>query len=220
MGEQHGEVDVDGVVGVADVAHLPGRLADVHKGADQLVALGGGQHLLGDDADEQDLHAVDMGDPEGLEHPPSVGFDVQIGVDDGEIRALLQKQKMGQTVIDLMVADGGHVRPHQIHDADGGGTLVLRVDDAAAEHIARHGIDHIFLLPPHLVDIAGEQRYAAHQPLVDLLGQKIAVHIVRVQDRQLFQVLHTPFPPSAAPIAHYTAMIWRFGGKSKNNSRR
>ena len=178
VGEQHGEVDVDGVVGVADVAHLPGRLADVHKGADQLVALGGGQHLLGDDADEQDLHAVDMGDPEGLEHPPPVGFDVQIGVDDGEIRALLQKQKMGQTVVDLVVADGGHVRPHQIHDADGGGTLVLRIDDAAAEHIARHGVDHIFLLPPHLVDIAGEQRYAAHQPLVDLLGQKIAVHIV------------------------------------------
>ena len=144
---------VDGVVGVADVAHLPGRLADVHKGADQLVTLGGGQHLLGDDADEQDLHAVDMGDPEGLEHPPSVGFNVQIGVDDGEIRALLQKQKMGQTVVDLVVADGGHVRPHQIHDADGRGTLVLRVDDAAAEHIARHGIDHIFLLPPHLLPI-------------------------------------------------------------------
>ena len=103
---------------------------------------------------------------------------MQIGVDDGEIRALFQKQKVGQTVIDLVVADGGHVRPYQIHDADGGGALVLRVDDAAAEHIARHGVDHIFLLPPHLVDIAGEQRYAAHQPLVDLLGQKIAVHIV------------------------------------------
>ena len=218
VGEQHGEVDVDGVVGVADVAHLPRCLTDVHKGSDQLIALGGGQHILGDDADEQDLQAVDVSDPERLEHPPSVGFDVQIGVDDGKIRALLQKQKMGQAVIDLVVADGGHIRPHQIHDADGGGTLVLRVDDVAAEHIACHGIDHIFLLPPHLVDIAGEQRYAAHQPLVDLLGQKITVHIVGVQDRQLFQVLHTPHPPSTAPITYYTAMIWRIGAKSKNNS--
>ena len=91
MGEQHGEVDVDGVVGVADVAHLPRRLADVHEGADQLVALGGRQHLLRDDADEQDLHAVDVGDPEGLEHPPPVGLNVQIGVDNGEIRALFKE---------------------------------------------------------------------------------------------------------------------------------
>ena len=88
-----------------------------------------------------------MGDPEGPEHPPSVGFDVQIGVDDREIRALFQKQQMGEAVVDLVVADGGHVRPHQIHDADGGGALVLRINDAAAEHISRHGVDHVLFLP-------------------------------------------------------------------------
>ena len=198
VGQQHGEINVDGVVGVADVAHLPGRLPDVHKGPDQLVRLGGGQHLLRDDADEQDLHIVDMGDPEGPEHPPSVGFDVQIGVDDREIRALFQKQQMSEAVVDLVVADGGHVRPHQIHDADGRGALVLRINDAAAEHIARHGVDYVLFLPPHFIDIARQQRHAAYQPFVDLFGQKIAMHIVRVQDRQLFQIFHTPLLSSAA----------------------
>ena len=139
-----------------------------------------------------------MGDPEGPEHPPSVGFDVQIGVDDGEIRALFQKQQMGEAVVDLVVADGGHVRPHQIHDADGRGALVLRINDAAAEHISRHGVDHVLFLSPHFIDIARQQRHAAHQPFVDLFGQKIAMHIVRVQDRQLFQILHAPLLSSAA----------------------
>lgn len=139
-----------------------------------------------------------MGDPEGPKHPPSVGFDVQIGVDDGEIRALFQKQQMSEAVVDLVVADGGHVRPHQIHDADGGGALVLRINDAAAEHIARHGVDHVLFLPPHFIDIARQQRHAAHQPFVDLFGQKIAMHIVRVQNRQLFQILHAPLLSSAA----------------------
>ena len=198
VGQQHGEINVDSVVGVADVAHLPGRLPDVHKGPDQLVRLGGGQHLLRDDADEQDLHIVDMGDPEGPEHPPPVGFDVQIGVDDREIRALFQEQQMGEAVVDLVVADGGHVRPHQIHDADCGGALIFRINDAAAEHIARHGVDHVLLLPPHFIDIARQQRHAAHQPFVDLFGQKIAMHIIRVQDRQLFQILHAPLLSSAA----------------------
>ena len=110
---------------------------------------------------------------------------------------------MRQAVVDLVVADGGYVGPHQIHNADSGGALVLRVDDAAPEHIPRHGVDHVFLLPPYPVDIAGKQRYAAHQPLIDLLGEEIAVHIVGVQDRQLLQVLHTPLLSSATE--HFSA---------------
>ena len=42
---------------------------------------------------------------------------------------------------------------------------------------------------PHFIDIARQQRHAAH---------KIAMHIVRVQDRQLFQILHAPLLSSAA----------------------
>lgn len=81
---------------------------------------------------------------------------------------------------------------------DGRCALILRVDDAAAKHIARDGVDHIFLLTPNLVDIAREQRHAAHQSLVDPLGEEVAMHIVGVQDRQLFQVLHILPPYSAA----------------------
>lgn len=51
---------------------------------------------------------------------------------------------------------------------------------------------------PHFIDIARQQRHAAHQPFVDLFGQKIAMHIIRVQDRQLFQILHAPLLSSAA----------------------
>ena len=112
VGQQHGEINVDGVVGVADVAHLPGRLPDVHKGPDQLVRLGGSQHLLRDDADEEDLHAVDVRDPERPKHPPAVGLDVQVGIDDGKVRALFKEQQMREAVVDLVVADGRHIGTH------------------------------------------------------------------------------------------------------------
>ena len=112
VGEQHGEVDVDGVVGVADVAHLARRLADVYEGADQLVVLRRRQHLLRDDADEEDLHAVDVRDPERPKHPPAVGLDVQVGIDDGKVRALFKEQQMREAVVDLVVADGRHIGAH------------------------------------------------------------------------------------------------------------
>ena len=112
MGEQHGEVDVDGVVGVADVAHLARRLADVYEGADQLVVLRRRQHLLRDDADEEDLHAVDVRDPERPKHPPAVGLDVRVGIDDGKVRALFKEQQMREAVVDLVVADGRHIGTH------------------------------------------------------------------------------------------------------------
>ena len=88
--------------------------------------------------------------------------------------------------------------------------LILRVDDAAAKHIARDGVNHIFLLTPNLVDIAREQRHAAHQPLVDLLGEEVAMHIVGVQDCQLFQVLHIlpPIPPHTVFLFSKSSLVF------------
>ena len=63
---------------------------------------------------------------------------------------------------------------------------------------------------PHFIDIARQQRHAAHQPFVDLFGQKIAMHIVRVQDRQLFQVLHIlpPIPPHTVFLFSKSSLVF------------
>ncbi len=112
---------------------------------------------------------------------------MKIGVDDRKIRAFFQKQQVSQAVINLVIADGGNIRANQIHDADGGGAFVFRVDDTSPEHISCDGIDDIFLLTPNLIHVAGKQRHAAHQLFIDLFRQKIAVHIVGVEDCQSFE---------------------------------
>lgn len=99
--------------------------------------------------------------------------------------------------------------------------LILRVDDAAAKHIARDGVNHIFLLTPNLVDIAREQRHAAHQSLVDPLGEEVAMHIVGVQDRQLFQVLHIlpPIPPHTVFLFSKSSLVFSSRVASCKHSR-
>ena len=58
VGQQHGEINVDAVVGVADLAHLGGSGGGVHKGAHQRFGFGLVDDILRDDADEEDVHAV------------------------------------------------------------------------------------------------------------------------------------------------------------------
>ena len=66
VGQQHGKVDVDAVVGVADLAHLGSGGSGVHKGPHQRLGLGLVDDVLGDDADEEDVHAVHPQDLVGV----------------------------------------------------------------------------------------------------------------------------------------------------------
>ena len=54
VGQQHAKVDVDAVVGVADLAHLGSGSSGVHKGPHQRLGLGLVDDVLRDDADEED----------------------------------------------------------------------------------------------------------------------------------------------------------------------
>ena len=125
VGQQHGKVDVDAVVGVADLAHLGGSGGGVHKGAYQRFGFGLVDDILRDNADEQDVHAVHPQDLVGGKQPGGGVFDVEVGVDDGKARAFFDEQQVGDAVIHLVVADGDHVRGKGVHDLDGGKPLVL-----------------------------------------------------------------------------------------------
>ena len=154
VGQQHGKINVDAVVGVADLAYLGGSGGGVHKGPHQRFGLGLVDDVLGDDADEQNVHAVHAQDLVGSKQPGGGVFDVKVCVDDGEPGAFFDEQQMGDAVIHLVVADGDHVRGKGVHDLDGGKPFVLRVDDRAPEHITCNGVDGVRLLCPHLFDVA------------------------------------------------------------------
>ena len=49
---------------------------------------------------------------EKAEKTPAVGLDVQVGIDDGKVRALFKEQQMREAVVDLVVADGRHIGTH------------------------------------------------------------------------------------------------------------
>ena len=190
VGQQDGEVDIDRVVGVADAADLFRRVLDVDEAADQAVRLALLQRHVGDDADEQDLHAVDLDDVVGLEESGAVRRDVQVRVDDGELRALFQEQQVGDAVVDFVVANGDHVWPQHVHDLDGGKSFEFGVDDGSAEHVAGDGVDHVLVVFSRPVDVAGQQRQAADQIFIHVLRQEISVHVVGVEEGELLKILH------------------------------
>ena len=84
-------VDVFGAVGVADAGDLGGRVLDVDQRADQAFFFCVRQHLLGQDADEEDAHPVDLADQAGAEQADAVKLNVHVGVYDGEGGAFFEK---------------------------------------------------------------------------------------------------------------------------------
>ena len=209
MRQQHGEVDIDIAVGVTDLADLLGCVLNIDQGADELFALGLFQDGLRQDADEEYAHAVDLFDVMGVEKPHAVELQVHVGIDDREGGALFQKQQMSKAVVHLVIAQCHHVRRQQIHDLNGGDTLKLAVDQRAAEHVAGDGVNDVLLLAADLVDIPGQPGNTADQLLVHLFGQKVAVEIIGVQDREFFQ--------DKGKIKNQTRCAWlRFGGKARD----
>jgi len=75
----------------------------------------------------------------------------------------------------------------QIHDLNGGDTLVFTVNHRSPEHIAGDGIKHIFLLFAYLLDISGQHGYAAHEILLQFLGHEIPMKVIGVENGQFFR---------------------------------
>ena len=190
MGQQHRQIHILRPVGIADPAHLGSGLVDIDEGADEPFLPGLGQHFLGEDADEQHLHAAHFQNDVALEQPHLIGGQVEVCVDDGKPGAFFQKQHMPYTIIDLMVTQGRHIGSQHIHDLDGGKTHELAVDDGAPEHITGDGIEDIFLLGPDLLDITGKHGNTAGELAALILGKKISVHIIGVEEGQFFQIFH------------------------------
>ena len=120
-------------------------------------------------------------------------FQVHIGIDDRKGGALLKKQQMGQTVVHLVIAEGHDIRRQQIHDLNRRDALELTVDQGAAEHVARNGVDDVLFLTADLVDIAGQAGDAADQFLIHLFGCKVAMQVVRVQNNEFLQILYVSY---------------------------
>ena len=83
------------------------------------MGLGGG--LRGVQAEEADLHAALLDDGVGAEGGGIL--IIEVGGQDGELGLLFQGLQVGIAIVELMVAGGGQVIAHQIHQLDGGSAL-------------------------------------------------------------------------------------------------
>ena len=183
--EQHREVDIESVIGVADAADFLEGILRHHERTGDPIVFASRNHGFGDDANEEDLHAANLDDMERLEQPRVIRADTEVRADNGKIRALFEEQHVGYTVIHLVVADGGHIGRQHVHDLNRRQAVVFRVDKRTPEHVARNRIHDVFLFTARFLDVAGQHRDAADQLVVDLIGKKIAVHVVGVEQREL-----------------------------------
>ena len=119
MRQKHCKININRIVRITDISDLLGRLPDVHEGTYQLFRLCLCQHVLCNNSYEKDFHTVHFRNVKGLEQPPPVCPDMEIRVNNREICAFFQKQKMGQSIIHLMISDCRHIRAQQVHNADG-----------------------------------------------------------------------------------------------------
>ena len=178
MRKNNREVNIDRIVGITNTADFLCRLADIYKGTDYLIHLRLRQYVLGNDADEENLHAVDMRNIKRLEKTLIIRADMKVRIDNREVSAFFDKQQMRQTVINLVITDGHNVRSQQIHNLNGRYALVFRINYRAAKHIPGDAVDNILFFFPYLIDIAGKHGYAADELIINSFSQKIAMQVI------------------------------------------
>ena len=119
-----------------------------------------------------------MRDIKRLEKTLVIRADVEVRIDNREVRAFFDKQQMRQPVINLMVTDGHNVRSQQVHNLNGRYTLVFRINYRATEHIPGDAVDNILFFCPYLIDIAGKHGYAADKLIINSFSQEIAMQVI------------------------------------------
>ena len=156
MGKKNGEVDIVGFMRIADFSDFGCCFTNVNKSSDQSVLLRLGKNLFGKNSDEHDLHAVDFFYVMGFKKTDAGCGKIKVCVDYRESCAFFKEEKMSDTVIRFMVAEGNNVRSKHVHDFDSGHALIFAVDYVSAEHIAGNGIKDIFLLFANFIEVAGK----------------------------------------------------------------
>ena len=170
MRKDNCKINIDRIVGITNTADFLCRLADIYKGTDYLIHLRLRQYVLGNDADEENLHTIDMRDIKRLEKTLVIRTDVKVRIDNREVSALFDKQQMRQPVINLVITDSHNVRSQQIHNLNGRYTLVFRVDNRTTEHIPGNAVDNILFFCANLIDIAGKHGYTTNKLIINSLS--------------------------------------------------
>ena len=178
MRKNNREININRIICITNTADFLRRLADIYKGADYLIHLRLRQYVLGNDADEENLHTIDMRDIKRLEKTLIIRADMKVRIDNREIGALFDKQQMRQTVIYLMVTNGHNVRTKQIHNLNGRYALVFRINYGATEHISGNAVNNILFFCSYLIDIAGKHGYAADELIINSFSQEITMQVI------------------------------------------
>ena len=178
MRKNNRKIDIDWIVGITNTADFLCRLADIYKGTDYPIHLRLRQYVLGNDADEENLHAIDMRDIKRLEKTLVIRADMKVRIDNREVSAFFDKQQMRQTVIYLMVTNGHNVRSQQIHNLNGRYAFVFRINYGATEHISGNAVNNILFFCSYFIDIAGKHGYAADELIINSFSQEITMQVI------------------------------------------
>ncbi len=104
----------------------------------------------------------------------------------GNLQQRSKKEQMCNAVIQFVVSQGDNIRPQDIHNLYGGDSLEFRIYKRASEHVPCDHVKGIGGISPDLVYITRKQGDTSHQLIINFFCQKIAVHVIGMQERKMF----------------------------------
>ena len=119
MGKKNGKVDINSVIGVTNSSDFFGSLAYINKASYNSVVFGLSHNLFGKNADKEDFHSVNLFNQKRIKQSCIICFDMQVCVDYREFCTFFKKEKMRNTVIGFVVAEGYNVGSEHIHNFNG-----------------------------------------------------------------------------------------------------
>ena len=135
------------------------------------LGVGLGLRLGGLETEEADLHAALFDDGVGIKDGLAVGVE-HIGAQNFELGGLHVLRQLGIAVVELMIADGGHVVAGGVHHGHRVGALVDADIDGALTVVAGIGQN----------DLSALRRIVGLQGCHGRVQIDRTVHVVRVQD--------------------------------------
>ena len=94
MCQEHCKINIQSIICITDPSNFFSCILQCYKSSYHLIHLALHEGYLCDDSYEKNLHPVDFYDLTGFEESCIIGFDMEIGIDYGELGAFFQEKKM------------------------------------------------------------------------------------------------------------------------------
>ena len=115
MSKKNSKVHINRIICIADPSDFFGGIFECYKGSDKIVLPTFKKSHLSEYSDEENFHSVNFDYLAWREESLMVCSDIHICIYDREFRTFFKKEKVRETIVNLMVSEGDNVGTECIH---------------------------------------------------------------------------------------------------------